>query len=70
MLAMFLARKHTQAALSEIGDFFGGRRHSTVLAAEKRIKNWEQGNQIMETGTQAVNARELIRKVEAKLSAM
>lgn len=70
MLAMFLARKHTQAALSEIGDFFGGRRHSTVLAAEKRIKSWEAGNQLIDTGVQSVNTREVIRKVEAKLSAM
>ena len=70
MLAMFLARKHTQAALSEIGDFFGGRRHSTVLAAEKRIKSWASDNQLMETGVQAVNTREVIRKVEAKLAAM
>lgn len=70
MLAMFLARKHTQAALSEIGDFFGGRRHSTVLAAEKRIKSWEAGNELIDTGLQAVNTREVIRKVEAKLSAM
>ncbi|HID23558.1 MAG TPA: chromosomal replication initiator protein DnaA, partial [Planctomycetaceae bacterium] len=31
MLAMFLARKHTQAAYREIGQYFGGRNHSTVL---------------------------------------
>ena len=37
MLAMFLARRHTQAAYKEIGDFFGGRNHSTVVAAEKKV---------------------------------
>ena len=30
MLAMWLARKHTRAALSEIGHYFGRRSHSTV----------------------------------------
>ncbi|MFO0956517.1 MAG: chromosomal replication initiator protein DnaA [Isosphaeraceae bacterium] len=40
MLAMYLARKHTGAAYSEIGRFFGGRNHSTVIAAEKKVKGW------------------------------
>ena len=40
MLAMFLARRHTQAAYKEIGDFFGGRNHSTVVAAEKKVDTW------------------------------
>jgi chromosomal replication initiator protein len=40
MLAMYLARKHTTAAYSEIGKFFGGRNHSTVIAAEHRVQNW------------------------------
>ena len=39
MLAMFLARKHTGAALADIGRHFGRRSHSTVLAAEKTVKN-------------------------------
>jgi chromosomal replication initiator protein len=40
MLAMFLARKHTGAAYSEIGHYFGGRNHSTVIAAEKKVNVW------------------------------
>jgi chromosomal replication initiator protein len=40
MLAMFLARKHTGAAYSEIGRYFGGRNHSTVIAAEKKVQGW------------------------------
>jgi chromosomal replication initiator protein len=36
-IAMFLARKLTQSAYREIGSYFGGRDHSTVVAAEKRI---------------------------------
>jgi chromosomal replication initiator protein len=40
MLAMYLARKHTGAAYSEIGRFFGGRSHSTVISAEKKVAGW------------------------------
>jgi chromosomal replication initiator protein len=40
MLAMYLARKHTTAAYSEIGRHFGDRKYSTVIAAEKKVKLW------------------------------
>jgi chromosomal replication initiator protein len=67
MLAMYLARKHTPSALSEIGAFFGGRRHSTVVAAEKRIRAWVQKNESLDTASRAVNLREAIRQVETQL---
>src|SRR5690606_3047925 len=37
MLAMYLARKLTQSAYNEIGAHFGGRNHSTVMSAERKI---------------------------------
>jgi len=40
MLAMYLARKHTSAAYSEIGRYYGDRNHSTVIAAEKKVQKW------------------------------
>jgi chromosomal replication initiator protein len=40
MLAMYLARKHSGAAYSEIGRHFGGRNHSTVISAEKKVLSW------------------------------
>lgn len=40
MLAMFLARRHTSASYSEIGRYFGGRNHSTVISAEKKVRTW------------------------------
>jgi chromosomal replication initiator protein len=40
MVAMYLARKHTGAAYSEIGRYFGGRNHSTVIAADKKVAGW------------------------------
>jgi chromosomal replication initiator protein len=40
MMAMYLARKHTAAAYSEIGRHFGGRNHATVISAEKKVQKW------------------------------
>jgi chromosomal replication initiator protein len=40
MIAMYLARKHTAASHTEIGRHFGGRNHSTVVAAEKKVRSW------------------------------
>jgi chromosomal replication initiator protein len=40
MVAMYLARKHAGSAYSEIGRYFGGRNHSTVMAAEKKVAGW------------------------------
>jgi chromosomal replication initiator protein len=37
-LAMFLCRKHTTHSLPEIGERFGGRDHTTVLHAVRKIK--------------------------------
>jgi chromosomal replication initiator protein len=45
MLAMYLARKHVGAAYAEIGHYFGGRNHSTVMAAERKVRDWLQAEQ-------------------------
>ena len=45
MLAMYLIRKHTGAAYSEIGRHFGGRNHSTVISAEKKVLGWLRDEQ-------------------------
>jgi chromosomal replication initiator protein len=37
MLAMYLSRRMTQSAYSEIGRYFGGRNHATVMSAERKI---------------------------------
>ncbi len=38
-LAMFLARRHTQSSLQDIGAAFGGRDHGTVIHATKTIED-------------------------------
>ena len=37
-VAMYLARKHTQSSLQDIGAAFGGRDHGTVIHAAKTIE--------------------------------
>lgn len=37
-VAMFLARKHTSLSYPELGEFFGGRDHTTVLAAVRSVE--------------------------------
>ncbi|MEO2030595.1 MAG: chromosomal replication initiator protein DnaA [Planctomycetaceae bacterium] len=39
-IAMYVARRLTKAAWREIGQYFGGRDHSTVVAAAKRVDVW------------------------------
>ncbi|MFN0052925.1 MAG: DnaA ATPase domain-containing protein [Planctomycetales bacterium] len=47
MLAMFLARRHTRSAYSEIGSYFGGRNHATVIAAERKVaQELERGAEV------------------------
>jgi chromosomal replication initiator protein len=56
MMAMYLARKHTGAAYSEIGRYFGGRNHSTVISAEKKVLGWlrDEGKTTLLAGFETV----------------
>lgn len=64
MLAMFLARKHTSSALTEIGSYFGRRSHSTVITAQKTVSTWiDRGEQVVVSDA-SWDAAEAIRRVE------
>jgi len=67
MLAMYLARKHTSSAYSEIGAFFGGRNHSTAVAAEKKVRQWLEGNGELTIGERTFRVREVIELVEREI---
>jgi chromosomal replication initiator protein len=67
MLAMFLARKYTPAAYQEIGDFFGHRRHSTVISAEKTVGSWLEENAKLQLPRGSLAIRDAVRHVEANL---
>ncbi len=67
MVAMWLARKHTRSALSEIGEFFGRKSHSTVLAAERKVADWVGTKQRIRVQDRDCRADEAIRQIERKL---
>jgi chromosomal replication initiator protein len=69
MLAMWLARKHTRNALSEIGEYFGRRSHTTVISAQKRINSWMSLGDSLEGADRPWRVEEAIRRVEEKLRA-
>jgi chromosomal replication initiator protein len=67
MVAMFLARKHTASSYSEIGGHFGGRNHSTVVAAEKKVRRWLADDAELALGEHRIRVRELVERVERDL---
>jgi chromosomal replication initiator protein len=67
MVAMFLSRKHTAASYSEIGRHFGGRNHSTAVAAEKKVRRWFDDDAELALGQRRIRVRELIERVERDL---
>jgi chromosomal replication initiator protein len=69
MLAMWLARKHTRAALQDICRYFGRRSHSTVISAEKAVAAWMEDGAVLQLPQGACEVREAIRRVEARLNA-
>ena len=69
MLAMYLARKHTHAALSEISGHFGRRSHSTVIAAQKTVAEWLATRTRVVLAESAWDIEEAIRRVEDILRA-
>jgi chromosomal replication initiator protein len=67
MLCMWLARRYTRAALSEIGDFFGGRSHSTVVSAKRKFDEMiNEGGEVV-IGDRPCRIDEAIRRIEARL---
>jgi chromosomal replication initiator protein len=69
MLAMFLARKHTHAALADIGRYFGRRSHSTVIAAQKAVDDWVTRRSPIVLAESEWDPEEAIRRVEDLLRA-
>jgi chromosomal replication initiator protein len=67
MLAMFLARKHTSATYSEVGQHFGNRNHSTVVAGEKRVRQWLADKITLQLGKRIMPVADIIEQIERKL---
>ncbi len=69
MLAMWLARKHTRAALSEISAFFGRRSHSTVISAQRHVDGWIASEPASRLFEDTSTVDETIRRIEQSLLA-
>ena len=69
MLAMFLARKLTQAPYSEIGQYFGGRNHSTVMSAQRTVQRWMADGAPIQFASQTWPLNELLETLEQQLQA-
>jgi chromosomal replication initiator protein len=67
MLAMWLARKYTRAAWSEIGQFFGRRSHSTVIAAHRRVERLISTQAEIGLNDRSCNVEDAIRRLEQAL---
>jgi chromosomal replication initiator protein len=67
MLAMYLARKHTSSAFSEIGQHFGNRQHSTVISAQRRVESWLAQDEPVLHPSGNLRVRDLIKNVETSL---
>ena len=67
MLAMWLARKYTRSALSEIGKYFGNRSHSTVVSAQKKVDQWLRESPGFGLADSPLSVAEVIQKVEILL---
>ncbi len=67
-VAMWIARKHTRAALAEIGNFFGGRKHSAVLSAQKKVDEWIKRGETLDASGASISVNEAIERVERALS--
>ncbi len=68
-LAMYIARKLTKSAYREIGMYFGGRDHSTVVAAEKRVQLWIDSDSpiSLPTSCRGRTVADVIHEIEDRL---
>jgi chromosomal replication initiator protein len=64
---MWLARRYTRSALSEIGDFFGKRSHSTVVSAQRKFDGLVSRRQPITVDGQQCAIEEAVRRIEAVL---
>jgi chromosomal replication initiator protein len=67
MLAMWLARKYTRAALSEISEHFGRRSHSSVISASRKVAGWLSDGSTVEGPQGAWKVEDALRRIERQL---
>tara|TARA_B100000686_G_scaffold80695_1_gene87046 strand:- start:1784 stop:3154 length:1371 start_codon:yes stop_codon:yes gene_type:complete len=53
-IAMYLCREHTKSSLPEIGKYFGGKDHTTVIFSHKKISNNIKENNTLRSAIQEI----------------
>jgi chromosomal replication initiator protein len=69
MVAMYLARRHTRSAYSEIGRHFGGRNHATVIAAERKVAGWIREGVSVRVASRTWRLGDILETLEQQLQA-
>ncbi|REJ96789.1 MAG: chromosomal replication initiator protein DnaA [Planctomycetota bacterium] len=69
MLAMYLARRLTQSAYSEIGEYFGGRNHATVMSAERKISRLVEEGECVRVASESWPMHDLVASLEQQILA-
>lgn len=67
MLVMFLARKWTRSALSEISRTLGRKSHSTVLSAEQKVTQWLAQGKLVPLSRGRCRVEDAIKQIETQL---
>ncbi|MDX1945515.1 MAG: chromosomal replication initiator protein DnaA [Pirellulaceae bacterium] len=67
MLVMFLARKYTRAAHSQIGRSLGRRSHSTVVSAQQKVEEWITTDKQVPLGHGQCTLADAVRRIESRL---
>jgi chromosomal replication initiator protein len=67
MLAMFLARKWTRAALSEISRSLGRKSHSTVVSAQHKVTEWLADGKSVPLAHGQCRVEDAIKRIESHL---
>lgn len=67
MLVMFLARKWTRAALSEISRTLGRKSHSTVISAQAKVNEWLAEGKMVPLGHGRCRIEDAIKRIEGQL---
>lgn len=67
MLVMFLARKWTRAAHSEISRSLGRKSHSTVVSAQHKVTEWLADGKTVSLLTGQCRVEDAIKRVESQL---
>lgn len=69
MLAMYLSRVLTEAPYSEIGEYFGGRNHSTVMSAERKVAEQLTSHGTLRVSTETWEIQDLVETLKDRIQA-